>query len=235
MSRGSDFRTRVFQEKMRALGAPGVAALSAGVRNMRQFESFVGRAQQQGERITATRQFALVSAKIMALPDEWKTQFVGELKAFDPRLLARMKSGVPKRKGPPASIYERRWRPAGGAVTLLSTKIDTDAMRLTGGLLTKDARDRGFTLYILDAGRGLKNRVSRPRVRLLGTAPSLVRGFNGTRARFSKYYTRQISPIQPGTYDITFGRVRTWARGEIGPVLDRVYVKALARIGWGGL
>lgn len=216
---------------MLALGSPGVAALNAGVRNQRQYESLVGRARQQGDRISATTQFAQVSAKIAGLPAAWQADFAAELKTFDPQLLARVKAGVPKRKGPPPSQYERRWRATGGGATLLTTKLDASALRLSVGLLTRDAQKRAFYLYVLDAGRGMKASRSRPRQRFLGTAPSLVQGFSGNRARFSIRYSRAISPISPTTYDITFGAVRYWARGQIGPVLDRVYVRALARVG----
>ncbi len=192
-----------------------------------------GFVQGGGERISATRQFAQVEAAIGALPPALQVEFVAELRAFDPRLLARVKAGAPKRKGPPPSQYERRWRASGGGASLLTTKLDESALRLSAGLLTPDAARRGFYLYILDAGRGLKSRVSRAGQRLLGTAPSLVKGFGGQmRSRFSKRYTRAISPILPGTYDIAFGRVRIWARAEVGPVLDKVYVRAVRAVGW---
>lgn len=190
-----------------------------------------------GERISATRQFALVEAKIGALPPALKAEILRELVAFQPRFLARMQAGVPTRSGPRPTLYARSRpganRPVGGGVTLLSTKIDEQELRLSGGLLTKDARERGFYLFILDAGRGLKRRVSDSRARMLKQAPSLVRGFGGgMRNRFSVRYTRKISPILPGRYAITFGAARTWARAEIGPVLDRVYVQAVAAAGW---
>jgi hypothetical protein len=196
-----------------------------------------GAVQGGGENISSTVQFLNVSAAIKGLPQIWKDEFVRELAAFQPKLEARMKAGVPVRKGPRPTLYARSrqgaTRPIGGGVSLLSTKLDEKELRLSGGLLTADARARGFYLFILDAGRGLKHRMSRPRQRLLSNAPSLTRGFGGQkRNRYSIRYTRKISPILPGTYDITFGVVRYWARGELGPVLDRIYARALSRLSW---
>jgi hypothetical protein len=225
-------RTHRFRARIAGLGEIGNEALAAGVRNQREFDNFTWNRAQNGERISATTQFAQVSAKIGAMPAALQAGFVAELKAFDPQLLSRVKRQVPKRKGPPPSLYERRWRAAGGGATLLTTRLDASALRLSVGLLTPDARKRAFYLYILDAGRGQKARRSRASVRYLGDAPSLVRGFEGQqRGRYSVRYSRAISPISPTTYDITFGTVRYWARGEIGPALDRVYVRALARVG----
>ncbi len=185
-----------------------------------------------GERISATRAFGQVSALIAVLPDRFRAAMTAELATFQPRLEARMKAGAPKRKGPPPSIYERHWRPAGGAATLLSTKLDAKELRLSAGLLTQDAASRGFTLYVLDAGRGLKNSRSRPRRRLLpgGENGRLIGKWitvdgkkQKIRQRTTLPYTRAISPILPTDHNITFGAVRYWARGEIGPVLTRVY------------
>jgi hypothetical protein len=188
-----------------------------------------------GERISATRAFAQVSTTIAILPVALREAMVAELTAFQPRLDARMKAGVPRRKGPPPSIYERRWRPAGGLVSLLSTKVDAADLRLSAGLLTRDAAQRGFYGFILDAGRGQRAQRSRASVRALPPAASLVTGFSGTRNRYSVRYTRAISPIAPGRYDITFGKVRYWARGEIGPVLLRVYDRGLRAAAWSNL
>lgn len=180
--------------------------------------------------ISATRAFALIRDVVAGLPDAWRQRLVAELKLFEPRLEARTKAGVPVRKGPRPSLYARgrqgTYRPAGGLVSLLSTRLDEDNLRLSAGLLTPDARKRGFYGYILDAGRGLRSARSRPRTRQLFGA-TVDRSKAG---RYTKPYTRKISPISPGRYDITFGRVRTWAREEIGPVLLRVYDQALSAL-----
>ena len=118
-------------------------------------------------------------------------------------------------------------RPAGGLVSLISTDVDVGALSLRSGLLTKEARANGFYGYILDAGRGQRNARSKPASRLL-------KG-KGVVGRYSKPFTRRISPIDPGRYDITFGRVRQWARDEIGPMLGRIADRAILAISWGQL
>ena len=190
-----------------------------------------------GERISATQQFVLVSAAVKGLPQAWKDEFARELAAFQPKLEARMKAGVPVRKGPRPTLYARSrpgaTRPVGGGASLLTTNLDAKELRLSAGLLTADARARGFYLTILEVGRGMKRRVSDSRSRLLKHAPSLVRGFGGAmRNRYSIRYSRKISPIAPDRYSIVYGVVRYWARAEIGPILDRVYERATTRIRW---
>ena len=202
----------------------------------------------KGQRISATKAFGQVTEIIGELPERWRAQFLIELAAFAPRLDARMKAGVPRRQGPRPSLYARSrpgaFRPAGGGATLLSTNLDKDSLTLKAGLLTPDARARGFYLFILDAGRGLKRGQSDARARHLygKDADTLAGKFinaGGKRrrigARLSVRYTRRISPISPGRYDITFGRVRIWARNEVGPVLGKVYDRAIRAMFWGRL
>jgi hypothetical protein len=184
-----------------------------------------------GERISATKAFALVADILREMPVKWKAGFSAELTAFEPKLLARMRAGVPTRTGPRPSLYARSrpgaMRPPGGLVSLLSTQFDPDRLSVTGGLVTPDAKARGFYGYILDAGRGLKRSRSKMASRKLYRAAG-AKGFP-----YSIKYSRKISPIAPGKYDITFGRVREWARSEIGPILGRVYDRTLASLMWG--
>lgn len=185
-----------------------------------------------GQRVSATRQFADVRRAIRRMPDALQDELGSELEAFRPRLLGRMQAGVPVRKGPRQRTYRTggETRPMGGLVSLLEAFLDRANLKIKAGLVTRIARRKGFYGYILDAGRGLRRTMSRPQARRL---PGKVRvGPRQFVARYSKVYSRRISPIAPGRYDIAFGRVREWARSEIGPVLGRVYQRAVARIGW---
>ncbi|MGI4876653.1 MAG: hypothetical protein ACRYG4_04135 [Janthinobacterium lividum] len=189
--------------------------------------------QGGGARITATRQFALIANAFTALPDRFRVEFVTALKRFAPELLAHERAGVPTRSGPRPDKFaasRKGRRPPGGLVSLLSTNVDEGNLRLTGGLLTPQARADGFYGYILDAGRGLNGSRSKPKSR---ATSGLVAGRFGPTYRFSKPYSRAISPIAPGRYDIAFGRVRTWAREQMGPILSSIADRALRAIAGG--
>lgn len=181
-----------------------------------------------GARITRTRAYALIVGAFLKLPDAFRTEFVAAFEEFAPRLLARERAGIPTRSGPrPARFAASRkgLRPAGGLASLVSTEIDAGALSLRSGLLTKEARADGFYGYILDAGRGQTKTRSKITRRLLSS--------KGVVGRYSKPFTRRISPIAPGRYDITFGRVRQWARDEVGPMLGRIADRAILAISWG--
>ena len=176
--------------------------------------------------ISRTQAFADVAVVFTLMPQAFRDAMLEELRAFAPQLEAHMQAGVPTRSGPRPAAFRSgggQQRPAGGLVSLLSTRIDVDDLRLSGGLLTPTARGEGFYGYILDAGRGMKKTRSRPRSRLIA---------GGAPGRFTARYTRAISPIPPDRYDITFGRVRNWAREAVDPVLTRVYDQALIRVAW---
>ena len=176
--------------------------------------------------ISRTQAFADVAVVISIMPKAFDEEILVALRAFAPALQAKMVAGVPVRQGPRPAGFRSGGarRPPAGAASLLSTQIDADDLRLSGGLLTPEAKSLGFTAYILDHGRGMKNTRSRPRSRLVsGSAPL---------RRYSVVYTRAISPISPDRYSITFGAVRYWARDAMDPMLAQIYDRWLMRIAW---
>lgn len=181
--------------------------------------------------VTATAEFAQVSALLAQFPDVFRKQLLAELKTYQPKLLELMRAGVPSRSGPrPAFFRGSSRRPAGGLKSLLTAEVDEDELRLSAGLLTAQARADGFYGFILDAGRGLLRSRSRPGTRRLPTSQQKVR--NGRLKQFSRRYDRKISRIAPERYDIAFGRVRESARADGGTMLSAVYERAIDELGW---
>lgn len=181
--------------------------------------------------VSATVEFAQVSALLAQFPDLFRKQLLDELKRYQPILLARMRAGVPTRSGPrPANFRGGSRRPAGGLKSLLTAVVDEDELRLSAGLLTAQAKADGFYGFILDAGRGLLRSRSRPGVRRLPQSQQRVRG--GRLKQFSRRYDRKISRIAPERYDIVFGRVREAARRDGGAMLAAVYERAIVELGW---
>jgi hypothetical protein len=184
------------------------------------------------ERISTTIAFGKIKILLDSVEPRFVAGLIAELKAFEPQLLARAQAGVPTRKGKrPAGFrsYGAGKRPAGGLRSLLSAQVDEAERRLSVGLLTPQARGDGFYGYILDAGRGLKRTRTRP-IRRQRTKFKPGR-FGPTRGE-SLPYTSRISPISPGRYDITFGRVREFARSRGGPMLARAYKRMLGALLW---
>lgn len=187
-----------------------------------------------GARISATAAFAGVQDIVRRMPDKFRDEFIAVLRELAPGILARERAGVPNRRGArPAKFAASRpgLRPSGGLASLLSTSLDEKDLRLNTGLIGHAAREQGFYGYILDAGRGIKRSMSRPRVRQI--TGSKHAGRFGSTSRYTKPYSRRISPISPGRYDITFGRVRAWVQQQAGPALTRVYERALVAVAWG--
>lgn len=232
-------KTTQFQARIRALGPIGVEALEGGVQTTRQFDNYVYQRNAEGttragERISRTQAFSLVQDIVRGLPDQFAGALLAQLVLLQPQLNARMKAGVPTRSGKrPAKFAGSRpgLRPTGGLRSLLTTRIDEKALRLSAGLLTKQAASDGFYGYILDAGRGLKRQRSKPKSRVIQISARQGR-FGIVTSRETKRYTRKISPISPGKYDITFGRVRAWAREQGGPMLLKAYDAALRKALW---
>ncbi len=181
--------------------------------------------------ISRTKIFADMADIVRQVPDVFAAAQVPLLKQLAPQVLAMARAGVPVRKGPRQLRYRYGGdlRPAGGLVSLLDAKVDEQARRLTVGLLTPQARSKGFYGWILDAGRGMRNTVSRARVRRLKPK---IQGPRASLSRFTRYYSRAISPIPPGRYDITFGRVRYSARALAGPILLKAFEQTVFKLAW---
>jgi hypothetical protein len=187
------------------------------------------------ERISTTIAFAKVKILLDSIEPRFVAGLIEELRAFEPQLLARAKAGVPTRKGARPErfrSYGAGRRPAGGVRSLISSQINEPERRLSVGLLTSQAASDGFYGFILDIGRGLKRTRTRP-IKRQGTKWRPGR-FGLTRGE-SLPYTSRIKPILPTRYDVTFGRVREWAREAGGPMLDRAYRKMLVALWWDNL
>lgn len=184
-----------------------------------------------GERITRTGQFADVQRVFTLLPEEMIDTLVTELKDIGAFALARARAGVPVSKTPRRATFRRNGarRPTGGLRSLLGAELNAKELRVTVGLLTPADQSLGFYGYILDAGRGLKSRRSRPRRSLIATRGKDTR-FG--RQKLTRRFSRTISVITPGRYDITFGRARTAVREYAGEKLSEAYDLALSQSGW---
>lgn len=181
--------------------------------------------------ITRSVAFQDIADIVAAAPDLYEAEQLALLREIMPAAVARAKAGVPVRKGKRQLRYRYggELRPAGGLASLITGEVNDQDRRLSIGLLTAEARSRGFYGFILDAGRGLKRSRSRPRNRRL---VGLTRVGLASIGRYSKRYTRRISPIPADRYDITFGRVRVFVRELAGRGLLRIHDRAVAKLLW---
>lgn len=142
------------------------------------------------------------------LPDAMRDELAAEMRARAPSMLSYQKANTPSRSGNLRSLLDWRFYPK--------------TLRLIFGLVTAKARRDGWYLRILEEGRGWKRKTSRPFQR---------RTADGG---LSKRYTRAITLIPRGKYDIVKGRAFTFMRGLFAPILKSTYERALQRVQRGG-
>ncbi|MDT7935216.1 MAG: hypothetical protein RQ833_11540 [Sphingomonadaceae bacterium] len=189
--------------------------------------------------VRATATFGEVATVVAALGPAIERSFVSELEALAGPSLARARQGVPVRQGPRQATFRHDGspRPVGGLVSLLSSRVLQDRKELRIGLLTGKALSDGFYIIPLEFGRGLTASRSRPRRRYIGTQQVVGRRAGGakrvlTLGRYTRPYSRAISPISPDRYDIVVGRARDDIQAAAGARLIAVYDDALRLSGW---